>query len=149
YEVIGNATDANDKFIDNTGEAAYLFNKAYHRGGEKGLKYVGYECSGALFLEYGERLYKGKEFVNQIFNKDKEKFEGGTVFAKIQATSRTDNPGSEHILRNLGCKEIEINQKFGHERFLFEKDLSLDDSSVIPDGISTEMLGLNIDSSSD
>jgi RimJ/RimL family protein N-acetyltransferase len=94
YEVIGNSG------IRNQAEMAYLFSKAYHRSDK--VKDVGYENAGALCLEYGRNLYNSKSLVNQSFDQDKAKFEGGNLFSSVTATARDDNPGSYKILEKLG-----------------------------------------------
>ncbi|WP_375326635.1 GNAT family N-acetyltransferase [Candidatus Tisiphia endosymbiont of Nemotelus uliginosus] len=113
YEVIGNSENVH------TGELAYLFNKAYHRS--ETIKDVGYENVGALCLEYGQTLFNEKRLVNQVYNQDNEKFTGGTVFTKLEATVRDDNPGSQKILEKIGGRHITNSYKFEHNRLVFEK----------------------------
>ncbi len=114
YEVIGNGDQPN------AGEVAYLFNKDYHRS--QAIQDVGYECVGALVLEYGSEQHKRGSMVNQRYNEETDEFENGEVFTKVQATSRIDNPGSSKILENLGFKHIGDSFKFGHDRYIWEKD---------------------------
>lgn len=83
---------------------AYLFRKDYQRG--LGKAYVGYENVGALIWGYGEKLYNEKVLVNQLYNKESNKFEGGKIFNKVSATARVDNPGSQSILHNLGFLKL-------------------------------------------
>ncbi|AVP87741.1 hypothetical protein phytr_8080 [Candidatus Phycorickettsia trachydisci] len=112
YEVIGNNAD-------NMGELAYLFNKNYHRSHT--IQDVGYENVGALCLVYGESLFREKQKINQTYNSEENQFEGGSEFLKFQATTRDDNFASKRLLEKIGCRYIEDNFKFGHNRHIFEK----------------------------
>lgn len=121
YEVIGNGSKSN------TGEAAYLFNKDYHRSGAK--KYVGYENVGALILGHGAELYKNNAVVNQVYSEETKRFTGGTTFTTVSATARLDNIGSVKILESLGFSEVGRTNKYGHDRHEFElnyRDISTD-----------------------
>jgi hypothetical protein len=123
YEVIGNGEK------EHSGELAYLFNKNYHRS--ETIKDVGYENVGALVLEYGAEQYKRCSMINQKYNQEISKFEGGQFFKKLEATSRTDNPGSSKILENLGFKNIGDSFKFGHDRYVWEKDYEAEDVQLV------------------
>ena len=114
YEVIGNTG------IDNTGELVYLFNKHYHRS--ETIQNVGYENVGALCLVYGESLFKAKKKVNQTYNEEKQKFDYGSEFIKLQATARDDNLASKRILEKIGCKYIKDDFKFEHNNHVFERE---------------------------
>jgi len=132
YEVIGNSG------IDNTGELAYLFNKHCHRSNT--IQNVGYENVGALSLVYGESLFKAKKKINQTYNEERQEFESGSEFIKLQATTRDDNPASKRILEKIGCKYIKDDFKFGHNRHVFEKEYT--ETPVVQELDYTSNLGL-------
>lgn len=121
YQTIGNADNKE------RGETAGILAKAYHNS-EKN-KYCGFENGGALIWGYGYNLFKKGAFVNQIFNEQNQKFEGGEIFKGIEATARIKNFASWRLLRSLGFKEMEICQKFEHERYMY--DLEFDDRVTI------------------
>ena len=120
YEIIGNGNKER-------GEKAGILAKAYHNSETN--KYCGFENGGALIWGYGYNLFKKRAFVNQVFNETNQKFEGDDIFKGIEATARTDNFGSFRMLRSLGFRELEIFQKFDHERYRF--DLEFDDRLTI------------------
>lgn len=132
YEVIGNSG------IDNTGELAYLFNKHCHRSNT--IQNVGYENVGALSLVYGESLFKAKKKINQTYNEERQEFESGSEFIKLQATTRDDNPASKRILEKIGCKYIKDDFKFEHNRHVFEKEYM--ETPVVQELDYTSNLGL-------
>lgn len=133
YHGMNSCFDDKGHGISNTAQVAYIFNKKLYP-----QKYVGYENTGALILGYAKELAENKVYVNQSFDKEIEKYIGGTVFTTLSATARTDNGASIAILKNLGFNQEPevINNRY---EFKLNYNDILTDVSLSGTGVITEI----------
>ncbi len=95
--------------IPEEAELAYILDHRFWR------KRLGTEMAKAIMHEYVPELVKRNY-----------KLRDSTVFKRVVATARPDNPGSVKILENLGFELVKEFEKFGKLRKLYSKSVDQD-----------------------